>query len=68
MAVTVVMWVNNISNSFVDLGFDLAIHIKTAEKLLLLQKGYSWIVRQEMDAEGQAGKCKRTVGKVGMLL
>lgn len=51
-----------------DLGFDLAIHIKTAEKLLLLQKGYSWIVRQEMDAEGQAGKCKRTVGKVGMLL
>ena len=55
-------------NPVVDLGFDLGIHIKTTKKLLLLQKDYSWIVRQELDAERQAGKCKRTVGKVGMLL
>lgn len=53
----------------VDLRFYLSIHIKTNKKpLLLLQRGCSWIIRQEMVAEKKVRKCKRTVGKVDMLL
>lgn len=33
-------------NPVVDLRFDLGSHVKPAKKLLLLQKDYSWIVRQ----------------------
>jgi len=52
----------------VDVGFHLGIHVKPAKTLLLLPKDYSWTVRQEMDAERQARRCKRRVGEAGMLL